>query len=1448
MKKLRAPVGTTAEPVTTHRFVYDCQVKKEGKRKKLLEGYTEVFDALNHKSKYEFDKEHRLTSIIKYTGTTKQEYHPYSKECFEWGKDKDEGNLVKKVFKDGMDNIHHYRTFDYDERGNVKKSALHGNLTGSGNEEQETKTYTYSDDGFNLLLSETDSNGVLTEYRYKHGTSHLKSRLVRYEGKIRSREFYYYENDILIKKVIDDGDTEHDQDLSGVTERYYTMITPRTVPPIGLPQEVEEKYLDNGEKKPLKKTKNSYSSFGQLTKQEVFDAKSNPVYTLEWGYDKHGNLTSETNAMGDVVIREYDDNDNLIFEQGPTTQFYIKNEYDFANRLICQKETHGDNKKFTTDYAYNYLGQCEKITNSYELTTVQTFDELGRVTETKYPAVLNEKGKLVKPVVKKAYDIAGYLVSLIDAKNQETKNAYNVRGQPTKIEYPDGTSETMFYRLDGQLMEKKEKNGLRTVYKRDPLGRVTEEAHCQDQTELRKTIHAYNSFHLMKTIDAEGVITSYSYDKAGRINKIEQGERRQENVYDDLGHLSEIREFYGQESNQYRATKKRYDRLDRLTDETLHDGEGPALHTSHFEYDARGNRTVVQTGEDKTETRYDGHDNPILITNALGKETHVVYHTDFENDLGQKVSQTATTDPLGYQTIDTYDAANRLVKTERRNPFGMKVAHQTILYDLNGNPCEYQNEVIEEGKVKKVIITKMTYTADNQIASLTEAAGTEEQKITAYSYKLGQKETTIKPDHITLTYTYDPLGRLATLKSSDESISYTYVYDKLDQVREVRDKIAKTTTIRNYDALCQLEKETLANGLTLNYTYDRIGRIETIHLPDQCTIDYVYNGVDLKEIKRKGYSHRNLSHTQSGEITRTKPPGKNGEIAYEYNALRRCTKINARSFQQEIPIDGFDDVGNLLQFSSQGNAYNFTYDDHYHLQSEKGHVEHTYLFDSLANRIEKDKEVHEHNALNQLVNEKLHYDPNGNLIKHAGAHYTYDALDRLIRAEVNGTVTNYTYDPFNRRLSKNQELFVYQGQEEIGSWVNNAFQELLILGKNGHNPVALELKGTPYVPLSDLSGNIVALLTLQGEVAERYRYTVFGETEVLSPIGKKLPTSTLHNPYQYAAKRLDPETGLIAFGLRYYIPSLGRWLTPDPAGDVDGPNLYAYVHNNPLRYFDRLGLYSDEFDCSWDPVFPTYFIASTDDIYHGFAGTLHGGLDFATHQVTGVGSLCCSIGAHEWDDHLERNFSTLAFNQSCAKHINRFDNWFANALHVDTNNVIYQNFHSVTHRTMEISSLATGGYGLIKGGLKLAALSSISKGSELSTGIALRNLQSTTKIEFLGTLESRINQLSAMKEGLNLNALSRAGQALDRCGLTRAGRALDKHGGRPGSVFPRAMGNTASRNIQGHFQLDDILTHPQSSSLPNRLNGFDIFAPDGRGVRFDANFNFTGFLQPRRFP
>ena len=56
--------------------------------------------------------------------------------------------------------------------------------------------------------------------------------------------------------------------------------------------------------------------------------------------------------------------------------------------------------------------------------------------------------------------------------------------------------------------------------------------------------------------------------------------------------------------------------------------------------------------------------------------------------------------------------------------------------------------------------------------------------------------------------------------------------------------------------------------------------------------------------------------------------------------------------------------------------------------------------------------------------------------------------------------------------------------------------------------------------------------------------------------------------YRYTGKERDEETGLYYHGARYYAPWLGRWTSCDPAGMVDGTNVYRYVRGNPITLSD----------------------------------------------------------------------------------------------------------------------------------------------------------------------------------------------------------------------------------------------------------------------------------------
>lgn len=67
---------------------------------------------------------------------------------------------------------------------------------------------------------------------------------------------------------------------------------------------------------------------------------------------------------------------------------------------------------------------------------------------------------------------------------------------------------------------------------------------------------------------------------------------------------------------------------------------------------------------------------------------------------------------------------------------------------------------------------------------------------------------------------------------------------------------------------------------------------------------------------------------------------------------------------------------------------------------------------------------------------------------------------------------------------------------------------------------------------------------------------------------------TVQNPFRFPGQYYDQETGLHYNYFRYYDPTTGRYVTPDPIGLEGGINLFSYVAGNPVRWDDPWGLIS----------------------------------------------------------------------------------------------------------------------------------------------------------------------------------------------------------------------------------------------------------------------------------
>lgn len=65
-------------------------------------------------------------------------------------------------------------------------------------------------------------------------------------------------------------------------------------------------------------------------------------------------------------------------------------------------------------------------------------------------------------------------------------------------------------------------------------------------------------------------------------------------------------------------------------------------------------------------------------------------------------------------------------------------------------------------------------------------------------------------------------------------------------------------------------------------------------------------------------------------------------------------------------------------------------------------------------------------------------------------------------------------------------------------------------------------------------------------------------------------TNQLSTRYAYIGREFDDFSGLHYYRARWYDGNLGRFISEDPIGfEGNDINLFAYVHNSPLNYFDR---------------------------------------------------------------------------------------------------------------------------------------------------------------------------------------------------------------------------------------------------------------------------------------
>ena len=213
--------------------------------------------------------------------------------------------------------------------------------------------------------------------------------------------------------------------------------------------------------------------------------------------------------------------------------------------------------------------------------------------------------------------------------------------------------------------------------------------------------------------------------------------------------------------------------------------------------------------------------------------------------------------------------------------------------------------------------------------------------------------------------------------------------------------------------------------------------------------------------------------------------------------------------------------------------------------------------------------------------EQFTYDADGNMLTDGRFRYTWNAENRLVRAQELVAPTNrnpytvtYAYDHQGRMVSKRitendgHDTLVKSTTYLWDGW--NIIRETQWPVASGQWPVVadnvwgLDLDGTMqgaggvggllavvrddgvFLPTYDANGNISEYVTTNGEIVAHYDYSPFGETLI--------ETGTLASSFthRFSTKPWCPVTGLYEYQKRKYRPGIGRWLSRDPIGEEGG--------------------------------------------------------------------------------------------------------------------------------------------------------------------------------------------------------------------------------------------------------------------------------------------------------
>ena len=266
---------------------------------------------------------------------------------------------------------------------------------------------------------------------------------------------------------------------------------------------------------------------------------------------------------------------------------------------------------------------------------------------------------------------------------------------------------------------------------------------------------------------------------------------------------------------------------------------------------------------------------------------------------------------------------------------------------------------------------------------------------------------------------------------------------------------------------------------------------------------------------------------------------KGVKTTYDYDSLNQIKMV---VYDEKVTEQfDYDAVGNRIKRTLQGKEENYYYNNKNQLlQIDKENDTIFYKYDNQGNTLEQTSskgtttyQYDIYNRTRQVTTE------NGDTIKNK-----YDPLGFRYKKEVNGETHKYIFDGWSITAETNKD------------------GELKSREVRGYGFVKKETNNKQYYYHQNEHDDITHLTNTDSEVENSYQYDVFGNI--------REQQENVENVFKYAGEQLDSETQQYYLRARFYNPVIARF-TQEDVYRGDGLNLYVYVVNNPLLWFDPSG-------------------------------------------------------------------------------------------------------------------------------------------------------------------------------------------------------------------------------------------------------------------------------------